>query len=72
MLSQCAFHRPTLLKATAALMGVAVEKESKVPVMRAAGVELVKLLKVGCVCENTGLVSQVIPDAPTFSTGVGS
>eukprot|EP00197_Chlamydomonas_leiostraca_P007726 CAMPEP_0202885606 /NCGR_PEP_ID=MMETSP1391-20130828/41748_1 /ASSEMBLY_ACC=CAM_ASM_000867 /TAXON_ID=1034604 /ORGANISM="Chlamydomonas leiostraca, Strain SAG 11-49" /LENGTH=353 /DNA_ID=CAMNT_0049568857 /DNA_START=134 /DNA_END=1192 /DNA_ORIENTATION=- len=47
MLGQCAFHRPSLLKATAALMACAVEKESKCDVMREAGARLVALLREG-------------------------
>lgn len=46
MLVHCAFHRGTMLAATSALMGVSVEKESKVPVMLFAGKELVHLVKV--------------------------
>lgn len=40
-------HRPTVLMASKALMGVSVEKESKVAVMHAAGATLARLLKVG-------------------------
>lgn len=47
MLRHCAFHRPSLLKATAGLMACAVEKESKCEVMRQAGRALVHMLQVG-------------------------
>ncbi|KAL6761202.1 radial spike protein 8 [Haematococcus lacustris] len=45
MLSHCMAHRGAMLKATSALLGVSVEKESKVPVMLFAGVQLVRLVK---------------------------
>lgn len=47
MLRHCAFHRPSLLKATAGLMACAVEKESKCEVMRQAGRALVHMLQAG-------------------------
>jgi len=55
MLVLCAYHPSALLKTTSALMGLSVEKECKLDVMRFAGFELITLLRVSgwalvCVC----------------------
>jgi hypothetical protein len=47
MLELCAWQPDALLACTAALMGISVEKESKLPVAQHAGQQLVKLLKAG-------------------------
>lgn len=39
-------HRPTLKHASAALLAISVEQESKLPTVMWAGVHLMKLLKV--------------------------
>ncbi len=46
VLEECQWHRGTIVKASAAMMSISVEKESKVPVMLYSGKALVRLLKV--------------------------
>lgn len=46
ILEECQWHRGTIVKASAAMMAISVEKESKVPVMLYGGKALVRLLKV--------------------------
>ena len=47
-------------QATAALMAVSVEKESKLPVVKHAGIDLVKLLKVRAYWAFDGIMNMLI------------